>query len=327
MIERQDGRLERIVEDILDVARISHGQIALRKEQVDLAGVINKACEAIQYRFDALNDRLSLTLPDKPLLAVVDPERIEQVVLNLLDNAAKYSPAGSRIELELRADETSAMIRVRDNGVGMPGELLSRVFDLFTRGQGRVESGLGIGLTLVKRLVEMHGGSVEARSAGLGQGSEFFVRLPRGKLARRQAAAPPTQTKRAEEQTKHRRMLVVDDNSDSAESLALLARTWGHDVETAADGYAALERAAEFAPDVVLLDIGLPGMDGYEVARRLRELPSAMSALILGITGYGMERDRQSSKDAGIDEHLVKPVDIDKLEKLLQTPVSRRTTY
>ncbi len=330
MIERQIGRLARIVDDLLDVARISHGQIALRKEEVDLVAVINKACESIQYRLDALNDQLALSLPDKPLLAVVDPERIEQVVLNLLDNAAKYSPEGSRIELELSGDDTWALIRVRDNGIGMPSELLSRVFDLFARGdnsRGRAEGGLGIGLTLVQRLVEMHGGSVQAQSAGPGRGSEFSVTLPRGRISKRSAQAPAQRVKHPEEHAKQRRVLVVDDNPDSAETLALLARTWGHEVQTAPDGYAALEQAAEFAPDVVLLDIGLPGMDGYEVARRLRELPSAMSARIFGITGYGMEKDRQLSKDAGIDDHLVKPIDIDKLEKLLQTSGPRRAMH
>jgi CheY-like chemotaxis protein len=256
------------------------------------------------------------------------------VIVNLLNNAAKYTPDGGRIEIEVRPVQQSVAIHVRDNGVGIEAELLPRVFELFTQGQrplDRTDGGLGVGLALVHRIVSLHGGTVKAFSAGSGRGSEFVVTLPRERPA--QPAEGATHTSQPEEnlmteahttpggerQQKRRRVMVIDDNKDAAESMSMLFELWGHEVICAYDGRAALEAAAKYHPDAVFLDIGLPGMDGYEIAERLRELPESAHTVLVAITGYGQDDDRRRSREAGIDHHLVKPVAPETLQKLLES--------
>jgi PAS domain S-box-containing protein len=315
MIQRQVKHLSRLVDDLLDVSRITRGKITLRKEPVELAAVVAQAVEASRPLMEARRHELRVHLPAEAVRVEADTTRLAQVVANLLTNAAKYTPEGGHIQLTVEAGPGEAVIRVRDNGMGMSAELLPHVFDLFTQGDrslARSEGGLGIGLTLVKSLVEMHGGTVEAHSEGPGKGSEFVVRLP---------PLPAGALKTAEEEKgRHApspcRVLVVDDNKDAAESLALLVQVAGHEVRTAHDGPTALEVAKTFRPEVVFLDIGLPRMDGYEVARQLRRQPGLEKVVLAAVTGYGQEEDRRRTHEAGIDEHLVKPVDPTELEKV-----------
>jgi PAS domain S-box-containing protein len=326
MIERQVEQLVRLVDDLLDVSRITRGKINLQKQRVDLATLVARAVESSQPLIDARKHRLEIAMPKAPLVVEGDPVRLVQVLLNLLNNAAKYTPEGGQIwltaELASRdGQQPEAVLRVRDTGMGIPRNMLPKVFDLFTqvdRSRDRAEGGLGIGLTLVHRLVELHGGTVEACSEGPGQGSEFIVRLPL------LAATPPPDREKplpratpAAPKTAHR-ILVVDDNRDSAESLATLLRLLGNDVRTAHDGRLALEIAAAYRPDVVVLDIGLPGMSGLEVGRLLRERQKGTEQpLIVAMTGYGQEEDRRRSQEAGFNAHLVKPVDLKVLQELL----------
>jgi PAS domain S-box-containing protein len=320
LMERQLHQLVRLVDDLLDVSRIIRGKVELRKERADLAGVIASAIETARPVIDAFGHELAVLLPDQPLEVEGDVVRLAQVVSNLLTNAARYSGKGGRINLDAWHEGGEALISVRDYGVGIPPELLPRIFDLFVQGDhtlARSLGGLGIGLTLAKRLVEMHGGTVTATSAGAGTGSEFLVRLPLARQADRagaQAAAPHTQVRA---RARARRVLVVDDNVDAAESIARLLRLAGHRVECSYDGESALEAAQQAAPDIVLLDIGLPGIDGYEVARRLRALPQFRSTALIALTGYGQKADRESSRQAGFDHHLTKPVDPERLEALI----------
>jgi PAS domain S-box-containing protein len=320
MLGRQLRQMVRLVDDLLDVSRITRGKISLREERVDLAAVVNSALETSRPLIDAARQRVIVTLPPVPVCVTGDPTRLAQVVANLLNNAAKYTAEGGRIELAVAREDGTAVVRVRDEGIGMPAELLPRVFDLFVQADRSIErsrGGLGIGLTLVKSLVEMHGGTVEAKSAGPGHGSEFIVRLPAA-ADEVPAAAPPAPPPAAG--AAPRRVLVVDDNVDSADSLAMLLQVNGHEVRVAYDGPAALREAAAFVPEVVLLDIGLPGMNGYEVARKLREMPEAKGTLLVAQTGWGQAEDRRRSKEAGFDHHLVKPVDVPKLLELLGAP-------
>ena len=266
--------------------------------------------------------RLEVQVPPGPLWLEADQLRIEQVLVNLLHNAAKYTKPGGRIWLTVEAASgeppTEVAVRVRDTGVGIAPELLPAVFDLFVQADctlDRSQGGLGVGLALVKNLVKMHGGSVQALSAGPGHGSEFIVRLPLTS-APTSAAAPKAKRPSGSVASSHR-VLVVDDNVDAAHSLALLLRSTGHEVQTSHDGVAALESAAAWRPDVVLLDIGLPRMDGYEVARRLRKDLHLQEALLIALTGYGQEEDRKLSQEAGFDAHLTKPIEIADLERLL----------
>lgn len=317
--ERQVRHLARLVDDLLDISRITRGKVELRRAPVDLASAVAEAVETVRPLVEARRHELSVLLPAETLRLEADPIRLEQVLANLLTNAAKYTEPGGRIWLTAERDDSEVVLRVRDTGVGIPAAMLARVFDLFTQVEGSSEhsqGGLGIGLTLVRSLVEMHGGNVEARSEGLGQGSEFVVRLP---------ALPETYAGQAKgkgsawEPGKSRalRVLVVEDNVDAAKSLAILLRLWGHEVHLAPDGPAALEMARVHRPEVVLLDIGLPGMDGYEVARRLREQGGPHRPLLLAMTGYGREEDCRRAQEAGFDRHLVKPVDLEELEGLL----------
>jgi PAS domain S-box-containing protein len=323
IIERQIENMVRLIDDLLDVARISSGKIQLQKQRIDLTAVVIRAIEGARPLIDARRHALQVSLPEAPVPVEADPVRLAQVLWNLLNNAAKYTPEGGRITLEVeRHDE--AVVRIRDTGMGIAPEMLPRVFDLFTqveRTLDRAEGGLGLGLTLVRRLTELHGGTVGATSAGQGQGSEFLVRLPL--LADEPPGAGPTKAPEMERRVtpaSGRRILVVDDNRDSVESLGMLLRLFGNDVRTVQDGRLALEAAAAYCPDVVLLDIGLPGLDGLEVCRRLRAHKGQGQPLIVALTGYGQEEDRRRSQEAGFDAHLVKPVDLEALQELLSRP-------
>jgi len=323
IMERQMRHLARLVDDLLDVSRITRGRVELRKEPTDLASLVAGAVEGLRPLFEERGHQVSTSLPQSPVVLDVDPLRMEQVLANLLANAAKYTAPGGAISLTVEREGNEAVVRVRDNGIGIPPEMVERVFDLFAQADrlpDRVQQGLGIGLTLARRLVELHDGRVVARSAGRGQGSEFEVRLPSSTASAPRPATPPLT---APARNGHR-ILVVDDNEDSAESLAILLRMSGHDVQIAHDGPSAVELAHVSSPEVVLLDIGLPGMSGYEVARRLRSRAGAATALLIALTGYGQREDRRRSQEAGFDLHLVKPVDPVELERALASLDSAR---
>ncbi len=313
MTERQLRHMVRLVDDLLDVSRIMRGKIELRKEPVDLASIIARGVETAQPLIDARGQELRVTVAPEPIPLEADPDRLAQVVANLLHNAAKFSERGKPIWLNAERQDDEAVIRVRDEGTGIAPELLPHVFDLFVQGDRsieRSEGGLGIGLTVVRKLVELHGGTISARSAGPGRGSEFIIRLPGVRAAPPAAPSPP---RAAEAVSVPRRILVVDDNIDGAESLALMLRVLGHNVVLAHDGAEALRVAEAYRPDVVILDIGLPGMNGYDVARHLRERPATAQALLVAVTGYGQDEDRRRSEQAGFDEHLTKPVSAESL--------------
>ena len=315
MMDRQVGNMVRLVEDLLDVSRISLGKIQLRKEPIDLATVVTQSAEAAGSMAQCKEQEISITLPGQPIYVNADPTRMTQIVGNLLSNACKFSDKGGRISLTVTRDSDDALICVRDTGIGIAAGQLSRVFDMFMQADISLErsaGGLGIGLTLVKNLVELHGGTVEACSDGLGQGSEFKVRLP----AVNEASKPPPEPTVGEPITPHR-VLVVDDNRDSAESLALLLDLCGNQTCIAYDGIEALQAAAKFKPDVMLVDLGLPKLNGYEVARKIRQQPGGDEMLLIALTGWGQEEDRRNSKAAGFDEHLVKPVNHTALTSLL----------
>jgi signal transduction histidine kinase/DNA-binding response OmpR family regulator len=334
--ERQVRNLARLVDDLLDVSRIDSGKVELRKGIVDLRTSIARAVETARPLLDARDHTLTVSLPDDPLPLLADAARLEQVLANLLNNAAKYTEPGGRVTLHADRQGDDLVVRVRDNGIGIDPELLPYVFELFTqadRSLDRSQGGLGIGLTLVRRLVDLHGGQVSVTSDGGGRGSEFVVRLP--------AASPGAEAPEWDPATcghplqpgpiRPNRVLLVDDNIDGARVLARLLRADGHRVDVAHDGSKALEIARSAPPDVVLLDIGLPGMDGYEVARRLREAGPSSRAMIVALTGYGQQSDRDRSREAGFDHHLVKPVDPDLVRELiaehrhLERGVSRAT--
>ena len=315
MIGRQVEHLVRLVDDLLDVSRIMHGKIELRRTTVDLAAAVSRGIEAAQPVLDAHGHRLETKLPAAPLPVDGDVVRLAQVVSNLLTNAAKYTPAPGRIELSLQRDGDEAVLSVRDPGIGIAPDLLPRIFDFFVQGElplARSGGGLGIGLTLVRHLVQLHEGTVKAESAGEWQGTQVTVRLPLVSAGAERAASPA-----ATDSGQRRRVLVVDDNVDAAESLVALLEMWGHEAHARHDGPAVVPAVAELRPEVVLLDIGLPGMDGYDVARELRSLPGDPVRLLAAITGYGQPEDRRRSEEAGFDVHLTKPVDPDRLRELL----------
>jgi PAS domain S-box-containing protein len=319
MMERQVHHLVRLVDDLLDVSRIQRNRIELRNEALDLATVFARAVEIARPALDAHAQQLCVSLPTPPIRLEGDPVRLAQVIGNLLLNAAKFSDKPGSVALSAEWEADQAVIRVRDTGIGMEPELLPRIFDLFTQGDrslARSRGGLGIGLTLVKRLVEMHGGTVHASSPGPGQGSEFTVRLPGFPLA---SASLPTGGSREElpPVASRRRVLVVDDNVDAAASTAALLRALGHTAHTVHDGPSVLETVRTFRPDVVLLDIGLPGMTGFDVARTLRAQLKNRQMLLVAVTGYGQEEDRRRGRDAGFDHYLIKPVDPAQLCKIL----------
>jgi PAS domain S-box-containing protein len=318
--DRQVRHLSRLIDDLLDVSRISRGKIELRRELVEATSLLEHAVEVVRPLLDERGHRLEMTIERGRLWVHADPTRLEQVVVNLLTNAAKFSNNGGRVALSARVVSRELVIRVRDEGIGIPPNDIPAMFQLFAQGDrtlARAEGGLGIGLTVVKLLVEMHGGSVAAASEGVDCGSEFTVRLP--------AAAPPgvvpsaAQAPRQSPRAGQLRILIVDDNQDSAASLATLLRLVGHEVAAVHSGPEAIESARARIPDLILLDIGLPGMDGFEVASRLRREPSCRDTTIVAVSGYGQEEDRRRSREAGCDDHLVKPVDCDLLLSRLAT--------
>jgi PAS domain S-box-containing protein len=319
IIERQVHHLTRLVDDLLDVSRITSGKIALRAETLDLAGPVHSAIEAARPGIERKRQTLDFQSDGAPLPVAGDATRLTQVVLNLLDNASKYTPAEGRIALSLERLERQAVIRVRDDGIGIARELLPRMFDLFVQGErglDRSQGGLGLGLTLVRRLVSLHGGTVSATSPGKGLGSEFEVRLPLAPGAVAEDAPPDTAG--GASPTPYRG-LVVDDNTDSAETMATLLGIWGHEVHVAHRASDALRAADEHHPQVVLLDLGLPDISGYEVAERLRAMPGLEYAVIIAMTGYGQEEDRRRTRDAGFAHHLIKPVQPDALKEILSS--------
>ncbi len=318
LIERQLGQMVRLVDDLLDLSRISRGTVELRRARVPLAAVVRQAVETSQPAIEAAGHALTLEVPEEPIVVDADEVRLAQAIANLLHNAAKYTEPGGRIRLAVAREGDEAVVTVEDNGVGMSPDMLPRVFEMFTqvdRSLERSQGGLGIGLAIVKRLVEMHGGSVEARSAGVGKGSRFTVRLPgapsvSGGEPERREVPPPDAPAR-------RRILVVDDNEDSATSMALLLTSMGNETQTAHEGLEALRVGATFRPEVILLDIGMPRLNGYETARRIREQPWGKTVTLVAVTGWGQAGDRLRSQEAGFDHHVVKPVDPAALAKLL----------
>jgi CheY-like chemotaxis protein/two-component sensor histidine kinase len=317
-MERQVQHMVHLIDDLLDVSRVSHGRIELRKAVLDLATVVAQAVETARPLLDEHRHQLTTTIEPDPPLVEGDLTRLVQVVANLLHNAAKYTPEGGRITLAGRREENNAVIRVCDNGIGIPSDLLPHVFELFTQGPralARAEGGLGIGLTLVKAIVEMHGGTVHAYSQGQGKGAEFELRLP---LVAQGSNSQRSEEEPGEKATRAMTFLVVDDIRDSADSLALLLSTVGHRAEVAYDGRSALAAAQTLRPDIVLLDIGLPDMDGYQVAQALRSNPDTSRAKIIAVTGYGQDEYRQKSRDAGLDGHVVKPIALACLKDYLE---------
>ena len=368
MMDRQIVQMVRLVDDLLDVSRISRGKIELRKGFIDLASSLNQAVEAARPLCESKGLTLAVTLPQPPLFLNADPIRLAQVVGNLLNNACKFTDKGGRIWLTAgvvasgeRSDEwrvtsdekdescdggaklsvtqgsedtgseglklvtrhsslatSHAVIRVRDSGIGLAADQLPRIFEMFMQvdtSLERTRNGLGIGLTLAKNIVELHGGTIQVHSAGEGQGSEFEVRLPI--VVEAPQSLPPEPTISEPKNTPSRRILVVDDNQDSAESLTILLSLAGNETQTAFDGLEAMESAATFKPELILLDIGLPKLNGYEVARKIREQPWGKKMVLVALTGWGQEEDRCRSREAGFDHHLTKPIDLDSLKKLL----------
>jgi two-component system CheB/CheR fusion protein len=324
MMGRQVEHLSRLVDDLLDVSRITRGLVELRREPVNLAELADQAVEMATPAIEGRGHELSLTLPRKPLHVEGDATRLTQVVFNLLINADKYTDPGGKIWLTVGREDGQAVVRVRDNGSGMASDLVPKVFDLFAQGQrtpDRSQGGLGLGLTLVKRLVGMHGGSVEARSEGQGEGSEFIVRLPALPEVESPRPVPalgphasPVQVDRA---------LVVDDNFDVAESQTWVLEGLAREIKMVHSGAAAVELVGRWRPNIILCDIGMPGMDGYETCRRLRQVPGLEKTLIAAVSGYGSDDDRRQSKHAGFDRHLVKPIGRTILEELVQSAAER----
>jgi PAS domain S-box-containing protein len=326
VIDRQVRHLTRLVDDLLDIARITRGKVELRKERVELARVIANAVETSAPLIEARRHRLDVTLAAEPVWLEVDPTRLAQAVGNLLTNAAKYTAEGGHIQLTAERCGHDVVLRVRDNGIGIRAEMVPCLFELFTQGRSafhQAQGGLGLGLTLVRALVELHGGGVEAHSKGPGRGSEFVLRLP---LSARDPAAGAREETGGSSLTPprdpalRRRILVVDDNVDAAQSMALLLRLAGHEVRTVHEGSAVLATAREFRPDVVLLDLALPdGVTGYDLAPQLRRLPELNGMLLVALTGYGQEEDKERTRQAGFDAHVVKPADPQVLHNLLES--------
>jgi signal transduction histidine kinase len=317
ILERQARQMSRLVDDLLDVSRVTTGKVHLRKERVELRTMVERSAETMNSLLGERNHELTIQFPREPVWVDADPVRMEQVFTNLLNNAAKYTEPGGHIWVSGEREGDEVVVRVKDTGVGMCPEILPFVFDIFSQGHralDRSDGGLGIGLAITRSLVQMHGGSIEARSEGQGRGSEFVVRLP--------VASPPDRPQTAELRSEAPgrrpfRVLVVDDNRDAAESLAMLLRLKGHEVVVAGNGDAALRAAETQEPDVVFLDIGLPGMDGYELCRRLRERQSRVRPLLVAVTGYGKDGDQERARQAGFDHYLVKPADSARVEELL----------
>jgi len=332
-IHRQMEHLVRLVDDLLDVSRISHGKLELRRSRMDLRPALEQAIEACRPTCERNEQAFGVEIPDTPLYVDGDATRITQAIGNLLSNASKFTLRGGRIQLTAGLENAHAFVRIRDNGIGIAAADLPRLFDMFSQidtSLERLQGGLGIGLNLVKQLVEMHGGSVAARSAGIGRGSEFVVQFPVLGEAEADRQLPASSGMRSMKEAaalvlplrSGRRILVVDDNVDSADSLAMLLRLHGHDAQVVHDGLDAVEVALRTLPEVVLLDIGLPRLNGYEVARRIRLSPQGRQTRLVAITGWGQAEDRKLSSAAGFDEHFVKPVDYERLLALLAQPWS-----
>ena len=317
MMERQLTQMVRLVDDLMDVSRISRGTVELKRERVELAAVVNSAVETSRPLVEQLGHELTVTLPDQPVVVDADPTRLAQVFLNLLNNAAKYSDRGAHIHLNVERQGSDVVVTVKDTGIGIAADQLPRIFEMFMqvdRSLEQSQSGLGVGLTLVKRLVEMHGGRVEAKSEGPGKGSEFVVRLP----VVIEASKPQESGSVAEHPVKSsHRILVVDDNRDGADTLSEMLTIMGNDTRTAYDGQEGVDVAGEFRPDVVLLDIGLPKLNGYEACRHIREQPWGKGVVLIAVTGWGQDEDRRRSQEAGFDHHMVKPADPQALMKML----------
>jgi signal transduction histidine kinase len=316
--QRQLSQLVRLINDLLDVSRITSNKIDLRREAVELAGAIQQAIDECARLAESARQRIKVLMPSKPIYVDADPARLVQVFSNIMHNACKYTEPGGSIEVAAALQGEQVVIKFKDTGIGIPSDKLASIFELFTqvdRAMERSQDGLGIGLSLVKRLVEMHGGSVEAFSEGLGHGSEFVVRLPASSTGRgvetvESPSEPPGPT---------RRILIVDDNADSAASLAMLLQLSNHETHTAHDGLEALKTAESLQPDVVLSDIGLPNLNGYEVCRRIRQQAWASNTLIVAVTGWAQTADQQKTKEAGFDAHVVKPADHAVLMRLLSS--------
>jgi CheY-like chemotaxis protein/two-component sensor histidine kinase len=308
-----------MVDDLFDISRIRLGKVELKKQRLDFRTVLNSALEATRTLIEAGGHELAVMLSAQPFPLDADHTRLTQVFANLISNSARYTPSSGRIQVRAGAQDETLVVTVSDTGIGIPKEMLTRVFDLFAQADEptvQSQGGLGIGLALVRRLVQMHNGSISAESPGAGGGCTFTVRLP---LASMPAASDSSSSGQSTPAAKRRRILVVDDNADAAETLKLLLELEGHDTRCAYTGESALTVAAEFVPDTVLLDIGLPGLSGYEVARKLRQetrLPESL--LLVALTGWGSEEDRQQARAAGFDRHLVKPVELDKLREALR---------
>ena len=318
IVERQIDHMTRLIDDLLDVSRITRGKIELREQPLLLNSVIEQAIESARPLIDERGHRIVLDLPATPVTFLADPARLAQVFANLLNNAAKYTDVGGRIWIRARVEDGTLVVGVKDDGPGLTKELRTHAFDLFMQGpqtRARARGGLGIGLTLVRRLVELHGGTVEALSDGPGRGAEFVVRLPLRVPPPVNGAAPAVA---AAPVGPRRRVLVVDDNVDAAEALGELLRDYGHEVGTAHDGAQALDHARLHRPDVVLLDISMPEMDGYEVAKRMRGELALSDALLVALTGYGEDRHRRRAREAGFDQHVTKPVDAARLQEILK---------
>jgi PAS domain S-box-containing protein len=324
IIERQVEHMSRLLDDLLDVSRITRGTLILRRSPVDLASAVSAAQEAARPLIEAKGHTLSLKLPKKPIRLVADPVRLAQVLANILINAAKYTDAGGRIELEAAREGRELLVAIRDNGIGISAEMMPRMFTLFAQAAPaleRSEGGLGIGLSLVRGLVELHGGSVSAHSRGVGQGSKFVVRLPIGRGAARKSGDGSIRQPSAP--TGPLRLLVADDNCDAATSCAALLEASGHEVSIAHGGREALDLACRLEPDALLLDIGMPELNGYELAQRIRGTAWGRRAMLIAVTGWGQEEDKRRALAAGFDRHLTKPIDPGGLESILQQAKAR----
>ncbi len=319
VMERQVQKLTRLINDLMDVSRITSGKVQLKRERIDLRTVIQNATHTARPLIDEHHHVLNVTLPDEPLWLTADSTRLEQVFENLLNNAAKYTDGGGQIMVTVQRFDGEAVVEVKDSGMGIPPELLPHIFDLFTqadRSLDRAEGGLGIGLTIVRSIVEMHEGSIRVATEGLGKGSTFSVRLP---LALSESVSRLAPTVEQLPSAPQMRILVVDDNPDAAKTLGMLLASKGHEVQVTFGGSGALEAAPIYNPHMILLDIGLPGLDGYKIAQRLREQVETKSIVLVALTGYGQPEDRQRAKEAGFDFHLVKPVNIADVEVVIGT--------
>ncbi len=316
MMDRQVTRMVRLVDDLLDVSRLTAGRPELSKKRVALKALMRDAVEGSQPLIDALSHELTVTLPIEPIFLEGDPTRLAQIFLNLLNNAAKYSEPGASIWLSAKQDGNMVAVSIRDTGIGISAAHLPNIFEAFVQvdtSWERAQGGLGIGLSLVKEFVGLHGGRVEVHSDGLGKGSEFVVYLPVASAAEAELPAAVIETPRGP----GRRILVADDNNDAAESLAMMLEIMGHEVRTASDGEAAVSITADFRPDLVLMDLGMPRLTGYEAARQIRAQPLGNLPYLVALTGWGADEDRRRTQDAGFDRHLVKPVELDTLNKMI----------